>query len=205
MRRTAWIVAGALMALVAGCSSQGSDSATQQQASTSPHQSTRTQRTPPPAAPIVGRWEQVHTCTELMTALHKAGLAPLAPAMVGDYFPGSSPQQLAKKNDVCQGATPQRHSHFFTQSGQFGSLDQDGNQVDDGTYNVVNGHTIDIGSAAFHYRVIDGKTLVLHAVIHASAKHQALSSPLEFTTAGWQVAVTYEGHPWTRVPCAGWC
>ena len=30
-----------------------------------------------------------------------------------------------------------RHSHFFTADGQFGSRDQDGSQVDDGTYRIV--------------------------------------------------------------------
>jgi hypothetical protein len=147
----------------------------------------------------------MHSCGELVHALHEEGLDALAPGVAGDYFPGSTPQQLAKKDDLCAGATPQRHSHFFTDTGAFGSVDQDGNQVDDGTYKVLANHTLVIGDAQFRYRIVSGKTLVLHPVIRKADRRQALANPLEFATAGWQVSVTYEGLPWKRVPCDGWC
>lgn len=44
--------------------------------------------------------------------------------LVGDFFPDQTPKQVARKGDVCQGAEPRQHSHFFTTDGQFGSLDQ---------------------------------------------------------------------------------
>jgi hypothetical protein len=164
-----------------------------------------TESTTSPTPAIVGRWQQVQSCRYLVTALDKAGLKPLAPAMVGNYFPSSSPQQLAQKPDVCKGAKPQRHSHFFTEDGQFGSLDQHGQQVDDGTYTVTQDVVrIGAGGAEFLYRIVNDK-LMLHPVISPKDHHRALENPLEFSEAGWQVAVSYPGLPWKRAPCAGWC
>ncbi len=45
----------------------------------------------------------------------------------------------------CTGALTRKHSHFFTQSGQFGSLDWLGGHVDDGSYRIINGSTMRIG------------------------------------------------------------
>src|SRR5512141_3099123 len=73
-------------------------------------------------ARIVGRWQQSHTCDELVSALNALGLGALAPGAVGDYFPNLTPEELAAKTDICSGAVPQLHSHFFTASGLFGSL-----------------------------------------------------------------------------------
>jgi hypothetical protein len=36
-------------------------------------------------------------------------------------------------------------------------------------------------------------------------KEQALANPLQFTDAGWAVAVAYPGEEWKRVSCADWC
>ena len=68
-----------------------------------------------PMAPIVGRWATTKTCSGVVQALKRVHLLRLAPSVVGD----------------CRGAKPQRHSHFFTRDGFFGSLDQTGQQVDD--------------------------------------------------------------------------
>jgi hypothetical protein len=161
------------------------------------------------APPIVGRWEQVHSCEQLVKALAKAGLARVAPAMVGDYFPDQTPKQLARKPDLCKGAKPEPHSHFFTEAGLFGSLDEEDNQVDDARYEVVDDHLVRIGAGQiageFRYRIVDDSTLTLHPVLTAADKRQALARPLEFSRAGWQVSVAYDGLPWKRVDCAGWC
>ena len=57
------------------------------------------------------------------------------------------------------GAVPLRHSHFFTEDGQFGSRDDAGDQVDDGTYRAVDDNTIviskEFGDVTFHYRISD--------------------------------------------------
>ena len=154
---------------------------------------------------LVGRWKQVHTCEQLVRALAKEGLKAIAPAMIGDYFPGTSPKQLAKKPDVCSGAKPQAHYHFFDAAGQFGSLNQNEEQVDENTYEIVDGTTLRIGRGEFRYRIANGNTLMLEPVIPKSERRRALAQPLKFSPAGWQVSVSYPGHPWKRVECDGWC
>jgi hypothetical protein len=73
---------------------------------------------------IVGRWEALRKCSDIVQALDAQGLGSLAPAVVGDYFPNATYDELAAKEDVCSGAKPQHHYHFFTADGFFGSLDQ---------------------------------------------------------------------------------
>lgn len=155
-------------------------------------------------ASIVGRWQQSHTCDELVSALNALGLGALAPGVVGDYFPDQTPEELAAKSDICSGATPQLHSHFFTASGLFGSLDQFQNQVDDGTYVIVDSNTFMIGDATFDYS-IHGGTLTLTPIITNQQRREALRHPWEFSTAGWMVAVSYPGTKWNQVACQGWC
>ena len=129
---------------------------------------------------------------------------PLAPGVVGDYFPNKTPDQLARKRHLCQGATPQRHAHFFTSDGLFGSLDQHGQQVDDGSYRVTGARKVRINDVRLHYeidRTADGDVLALKPVITKRMRRQALADPLEFSTAGYAVAVAYTGHTWNRKPC----
>jgi hypothetical protein len=68
-----------------------------------------------------------------------------------------SPDQIADPKHPCQGAVPQMHSHFFTADGQFGSKDHQGDQVDDGTYKIVDDRTFVVSKefpdVTFHYRV----------------------------------------------------
>ena len=158
----------------------------------------------PATSSIVGRWQQSHTCDQLVSALNAEGLGSLAPGVVGDYFPDQSPEELAAKADICSGAIPQLHSHFFTASGYFGSLDQFKNQVDDGTYVVVDSDTFTIGDATFDFS-IHGNTLALTPVITDKQRRDGLRHPWDFSTAGWMVAVSYPGTSWTQVACQGWC
>ena len=155
-----------------------------------------------PVAPI-GRWETLRTCQGLVQSLKEAELLALAPAVVGDYFPGQTPQQLARKKHVCSGAEPQRHAHFFTRDDRFGSLDQHGRQVDDGSYRILGGHSLRIGNpdtdAEFRYHVDHDNRLELQPVITGPMRSQALAHPLRFSPAGWAVAVAYSGHTWKRV------
>lgn len=156
---------------------------------------------------IVGRWQTVRTCQGLVVDLQKVGLRAVAPGVVGDYFPNKSPQDLAKKKNVCQGAKPQIHAHFFTKDGKFGSIDQHGQQVDNGTYQV-SGSTLTINNgdftASFRFR-IQGKTLMLMPLLTSALKQEARADPLNFHAAGWMVAVAYSGHSWRRVACGKWC
>jgi hypothetical protein len=120
-----------------------------------------------------------------------------------DSFASGSPKPT--NAHPCTGALPRRHSHFFDQSGHFGSLDWLGGQVDDGRYEVASNSTLRIGNVTFRYRVVDQDTLFLTPVLTKSMVRQALANPAEFSDAGWAVSVAYPGHSWKRAPCDGWC
>ena len=148
-----------------------------------------------------------------MSNLDKAGLGPLAPyAWLGQtsstgqssFAPGSP---KPTKVHPCTGALARKHSHFFNQSGQFGSLDWLGGQVDNEPYRIINSNTVHIGNpgATFHFRILHGNTLMLTPVLTKAMLHQALANPQKFSSAGWAVSVAYAGYSWKRVPCQNWC
>jgi len=95
--------------------------------------------------------------------------------------------------------------HSFTgPAAQFASVEYNDQQVDDGTYRLLDARTSRINDGTFQFRV-KGRELRLKPVISAAARRKALAQPLQFSTAGWQVAVAFPGHAWKRVPCAQWC
>ena len=157
---------------------------------------------------LVGLWRRVNRCPELIGALGEAGLGAAAASVVGDFFPDSRPEELAEKEDLCQGAEPFVHYHFFDANGRFGSLDEERDQVDDGMYEVIDEERFRIGDAdtgvVFHYKV-EGDRLSLTPEITAAMLEEALASPLEFSPAGWSVAVADPGQERKRVPCDNWC
>jgi hypothetical protein len=160
---------------------------------------------PSPIPELVGRWERTNTCQELVDALTAEGLEDIAPAVVADNgYVAGTPEQLAARHDLCAGATPRKHSHFFTSWGAFGSVDWRGREVDDGTYALLGGDRLLIETSTFHY-AIDGDTLTLTPVISKAAKRLALADPLRYGDAGWRVAVAFPGYTWERVPCDEWC
>jgi hypothetical protein len=187
-----------LVTAALGCGSDTRTPSTAASTTSLPATATRT-------VPIVGAWRTLRTCQGLLEALRRADLRPLAPVVVDDYFPGQTPRQLARKTDVCGGARPRQHSHFFTDDGHFGSLDEHGQQVDDGRYRA-DARTIRIGNpdtrATFHYHVAGGRNLTLEPLISRRMRRRALAHPLRFSAAGWAVAVAYTGHTWTRVGSA---
>ena len=200
----------AVTAITVGCgsnSSTGSPSGTSHSPVTTP--------TATAATGLIGRWERVITCQELVSELGKAGLAPLAPYVwLGQTsstgqgsFASGSPKPT--KAHPCTGALNREHSHFFSQSGQFGSLDWLGGQVDNGPYRIVNNNTVYIGSppiaATFHYRILHGDTLMLSPVLTEAMLRKALAHPQKFSAALWAVSVAYAGSTWKRVPCQNWC
>ena len=212
-RRPLTRVAAALFAAAAvtpGCSSTN---ATSPPAGTS-HTPAAAASTSSAAAGLVGRWERVTTCQELVSDLDKAGLGPLAPyAWLGQTsstgltsFAAGSPTPTQAR--PCAGALDRDHSHFFSQSGQFGSLDWLGGQVDNGPYRLINNDTVYIGSppiaATFHYRILHGDTLMLSPVLTTTMVRQALADPRKFSAAFWAISVAYPGSTWKRVPCQTW-
>ena len=82
---------------------------------------------------------------------------------------------------------------FFTDDGLFGSTDDQGDQVDDGTYRVIDEDTIviekEFGSVRFNYRIHDDGTLLLDPVMPNCTKNGCFA-------AQWAVAVAYPGLAW---------
>ena len=146
---------------------------------------------------IVGTWERETTCEELVSELTDAGLEQwVLEGVAGNGFvPGVRiPEQIADASNPCDGAVPRTHSHFFTDDGQFGSLDWNGDPVDDGTYEVVDTDTLVVSKefpdVTFDFS-IDFDTLSLEPVIPDC-------SPDCFEAA-WSVSVAYPGETWQRV------
>jgi hypothetical protein len=195
-----------MVVLAAGCG--GSTESAEELSGQSTATDSTTSDSASDAPPLVGRWERVNECPQLVKALNQAGLGAIAPSVAGDYFPEASPKQLAGKDDLCKGAEPFVHSHFFDDVGMFGSLDENEDQVDDGMYEILDDGRFRIGNAdvgaVFRYE-IDGDALSLSPVLTSAMKKQALAHPLEFSQAGWAVAVSYPGHEWKRVDCHSWC
>ena len=194
--------------VAAGCG--GNDSAAPSEGlATAPASSTgATAATTSEAHALVGRWERVNECPQLVKAFEEAELEDIASSFAGDFFPDSTPKELADKNDLCEGAEPIVHSHFFDEAGAFGSLTEDLEQVDDGTYEVVDEGTVviskEFGEITFRYS-INGEELSLSPVLTEEMKKEALAHPLDFTAAGWTIAMSYPGQTWRRVDCRGWC
>jgi hypothetical protein len=81
-------------------------------------------------------------------------------------------------------------------------LDWLGGQVDNGTYNRIDSHTVKIGSVKFRFRLTNHhKTLMLTPLLSKAMIRQAVSHPNQFSAAFWAVTVAYPGHTWNRVPC----
>ncbi len=142
---------------------------------------------------LVGEWERFQECHELVDALTEAGLEnAVLESIAGDgWIPGvSTPGQIQDPTQPCIGAVGRMHSHFFTADGEFGSRDANGQQVDDGHYEVVDDGTMVITSVTFHY-TINNDTIAFDPVIPDCA-------PTCFE-AQWSVAVAYPGYTWTRV------
>jgi hypothetical protein len=146
----------------------------------------------PEVAPLVGEWKRVTKCQELVRLLEANGLGERAPqAIEGNGWVGGTREQLARKDDLCEGAIPREHSHFFTEFGAFGSLDWRGEQVDEGTYEILDDRTFTIGDgdAMFHFE-IRGDTITFEPV---------LPDKCPGFDCVWMIAVASPGYTWQRV------
>jgi hypothetical protein len=185
----------ALLAL-AGC---GSDSEPTTRPSSSPSPAAVSHTRPSSASDLVGEWERVTTCQQRVDALEAAGLGQFAAehAAGEGWLPGvTSPDDIKDPDRPCRGAVALKHTHFFTADGLFGSRDDRGDQVDDGTYKVLDEDTIviskEFGDVTFNYRIEgDGDTLLLDPVLPKCSKSGCFA-------AQWAVAVAYPGLTWRR-------
>jgi hypothetical protein len=197
----------ALVAMIAAaCSPSGSGSTTAPSAAgASP--STVAASPSSPIASLVGRWKQeanVHTCDNYVRGMDAEGLLAAVESSPR-YVPGESWQEVAKQ--FCKRSLEDWnvvHYHFFTAGGLFGSLNQDEQQVDNGTYKILDTHAFSIGRSKFHYAV-RGDTLKMDPLITAAQRKEALAKPGKFTPAVWMVSVAVPGTSWHRVDCGSWC
>ncbi len=158
-----------------------------------PQPTPTTSATKVPVSPLVGEWQRVNSCASFVQAFKEAELIDLAPEWLvgGGYF--TSLDQI-NNTDLCKGATEVVHSHFFTANGGFGSHDEMGRQVDDGSYRVVDDRTISFPSSdvTVHFS-IEGDTLTFEVVV---------PDPCEGTcrdNTAWALSAFYPG-PFQRMP-----
>ena len=155
----------------------------------------------PPSTSLVGVWERVTHCQDYVRAMTAAGF-PEAASETAAEFVHVTPPGVADEEHPCRGALPRGHSHFFTSDGQFGSLDEFGNQVDEGTYAIVGPNTLVIPYGfeegppilvTFHYR-IHGNTIAFDPVIPSDCSTSRCRE-----AAAWSIAVALPGKNWRRV------
>ena len=148
------------------------------------------------ANPVLGTWTAPTTCSAQYSALMKfPGLRKFALEMVvgNGFIPGvTRVDQLKDRARPCLGAVPRKHSHFFTKAGRFGSLDWNGEDVDDGRYTLKAGNKIvihkEFPSVTFSY-TISGRTIKFTPLIAKTCS--------TFRCA-WSVSMAIPGTAWTR-------
>ena len=164
-------------------------------AASSPKQEVATEASPVTTvvAPLVGEWARTLQCSELAAAYAEAGLQDYMRDMVwGSFF---WPQVRSAEaldfdpKDPCRGAKPRIHSHYFTDMGTFGSRDENGEEVDFGTYEIVRENRVMINDVLFRYRV-RGDAITFDPV--------APDCTPCFEHA-WGVSVASPGGEWNRV------
>ena len=181
----------AALLVAAGCTACGAGS-------TSPSAvvATPSPQTSPSAAPslidspLVGEWVGVYDCEALADALASAGQGEVVAEIItgSGLVPGaSSPDDLADPSNPCQDVIAVEHGHFFTADGRFGSRDAEGNQVDDGTYEIVDDDTVLINGTEFGYEVA-GDELTLESDTESCVDDECIYS----------VMVAMGGHPLQR-------
>lgn len=141
---------------------------------------------------LVGHWIGVHDCERIVEALREAGFdeAVVLENVVGNALvPGTtSVEDLADAADPCADAVAREHGHFFTADGTFGSTDHTGQQVDVGTYEIVDKDTVSINGTEFGF-AITGDALTLESL-----------APVGCVTfeCGWSIMVAMAGEPLAR-------
>ena len=145
----------------------------------------------PPWARLVGYWDRRTTCGQRVQALREAGLGDYA----AEHAAGEGwVRRVDDPRHPCREAVPLRHGHFFTDDGLFGSTDDEGQQVDDGTYRLVDADTIviskEFGEVTFDFHV-RGDRLYLDPVLPSCVEDGCFA-------AQWAVAVAAPGRPWHR-------
>jgi hypothetical protein len=103
------------------------------------------------AEALVGEWVTDNECHALADALAEAGLEEFTVKMAkgGGLLPPGKPDP----SDLCRGAKSVEHSHAFSDSGAFNSYDENGQEVDFGTYEVAGQDTFILSRPPFESEV----------------------------------------------------
>jgi hypothetical protein len=192
------IIATAVLLAVTGCGGDDEQTTTEPTSSATDAPSSAKASGDTISSPIVGDWVRMMTCQERVDALKKAGLGQFAAEHVAgnEHVPGISfdEPELIDPKQPCVGAVPRQHGHYFTSDGLFGSTDHKGQQVDEGTFELVNAHTVVItnpdASVTFNFEIKHGE-LFLAPVMPSCVKTGCWE-------AQWAVAVASPGHSWRR-------
>ena len=186
--------AGLLALLLTGCGAPSAiEPSTTPQSTTAPATFAAS-----PAPALVGTWVGVHNCQRIVDVLTAAGMpAQILPNILdGEILPASTDSaHLPDPVNPCSGAIEVKHSHFFTADGAFGSLDQNGHQVDDGRWSPVDTSTFAIGDAQFHF-AIEGNTLHMEPL----AVGPCPTGSTDWCPEAWKLMVAMPGMAWTRAP-----
>jgi hypothetical protein len=139
---------------------------------------------------LVGEWKLDRSCDRIVAALMTVGHPELIKTDVGELIKGNVDGEVPADWDPahpCANAPPPTpHSHTFWRDGTFNSYDETGQQVDDGTWELVDPTTLSINASKFKFAIIDNNSLSFE--------------PADPATAGWwEYAVSYPGSTWTRV------
>jgi hypothetical protein len=206
VRLIRWLVIGSLATLVViGCaatpaagsppeappvSSAASSAALMATASAAPS------ATASPRPALVGQWELDRTCQAIVAALTKAGHPELIRVGVGELVKGNIngevPSGWDPKQPCSTALPPTPHSHTFWPNGMFNSYDENGNEVDDGPWAIVDDQTFTIGESTFKY-AIAGDALTFEPVVPADCSGQCKDA------LGWTYSVSFPGSAWHRV------
>jgi len=128
----------------------------------------------------------------------KARLTDLIPRDVGELIEGVPengplPKTWDPSRPCASAKPPTAHSHTFWADGSFNSYNENGQQVDEGTYVILDDHTLTIGNERFRYTVV-GNTIAFDVVIPKACTSTQCRDDL-----AWAFSVAYPGEHWTRV------
>lgn len=196
--RKRWVLCIAVLLVslmtAAGC---GDDSESGADATTS--EGTEPSSTEAATLELIGSWHRAQACAEMLAAFDEAGLAESHRGWLQGNFYGGKPGP--KEGDLCAGAEgPLEHDHFFTADGAFGSHDQNGEEVDGGDFELVDGDTVSFPSHAEEFGY-DGDLVVDYRVSGDVVTFEvALPDPCVDTCAdayAWALSAFASG-PWER-------
>ena len=154
------------------------------------------------APELVGTWTRTQDCQAMLTAFEEADLAASHPEWIIGNWVGDPADVQVDPNNLCAKARPpEEHFHFFTEDGQFGSLDAAGNQVDDGNYAAVDNDTVSFPSHGTEFGY-DGDILVDYAVNGDTAEFEVQVPPECDSSClqahAWALSAFFGGERWTR-------